>query len=96
MLEQHLSEQGITIETFVHRNGSPCGQYWGYIVVQESGDEAISHGKASSGKGMPLDPFAHREHALEYALSLAESYHKKQNDSQDEDQDLWLDIGGEG
>ncbi len=97
MEEQHLKERGITIEPFVHRHGSPYGQYWGYIVAHQNGDEHPTlYGKQSSGKTLPLDPFAHRQKAFAFAVGLAEQ-NKDEEDNHDFDHDdPWIDIGGEG
>ena len=94
MDEQHLREQGITIEPFVHRNGSPYGQYWGYIVALQNGDERPTlYGKQSSGNKIPTDPFANRTQAWEFALALYEQ--GEDHGYNHPDEDPWLDIGGE-
>ena len=103
MDEQDLRELGITIEPFMHRHGSPYGQYWGYIVARQNKDgHPTLYGKQSSGNKMPTDPFAHRTRAWEFALTLYEQ--QKQKDQEDQeggdhgynpDEDPWIDIGGE-
>jgi len=95
--EQHLKEQGITIESFVHHNGSPYGQYWGYFVAQQNGGgKPILHGKRTSSKQQrPIDPFSRRRKAYEFALSLTDQEPEGDYWGFDIHEDPWFDIGGE-